>query len=171
MTKLISVLVLSALIPSPAEPRRLTEPQLHALVWCIQQRGADAGSVLPHFNQQNVRIRFHAGQYHPLQLPMGQVISADRDDEVRVGAYGPHERSLVIYDLFLNEKNGALVVDMGIPSRFSRKGNKWQAGDNPGGVATERYMDELVEDFSSQEPTDVPLIGLSTPLKNVSCVR
>jgi hypothetical protein len=94
---------------------------------------------------------------------------ADKDDEVRIGVYGPGEHSLVIYDIYLEEKGGAIKVDLGYPASFSRHRGTWVAGDNPGGMATSLYMSQLLQDFSSQESQVMTLMSLSAPPSNVAC--
>jgi hypothetical protein len=168
MTKMIGVLILAVSL-LPANPsHRLNDSQLHAVVWCIQQKGQGFGSPLPNFNEQTIRFRYHTGQY-TFQFPDGQKMVADKDDEMRIGIYGPNEHLLVIYDIFLEEKGGAIKVDLGYPASFSRHRGKWVAGDNPGGMATSLYMSQLLQDFSSQGPQVMTLMNLSTSPSNVVC--
>jgi hypothetical protein len=168
VTKLIGGSILAVFLISPPPSRRLNDSQLHEVVWCIQQKGQDVGSPLPHFNEQTIRFRYHAGQY-PFQFPEGEKMVVDRNDEMRIGIYGPNEHSLVIYNIFLEEKGSAIKVYLGFPASFSKHRNKWMAGDNPGGTTTELYLYRLLQDFSSQEPQVMDLMSLSTPPQNVSC--
>jgi len=170
MTQLIGGIVLAALIASPVPSRRLNEAQLHALLACAQQIGLGLGAPVPHFDEQNIRLRYHAGQ-SVFNDPRGQLVQADGDNEVRIAVYGPSEQSAVIFDLFLEEEKESVVVTVGNPASFSKKGERWIAGDNPGGMATHLYMEQLLKDFSLQKPLMMPLKGLSTQQQNISCVR
>jgi hypothetical protein len=78
VTKLIGGSILAVFLISPPPSRRLNDSQLHEVVWCIQQKGQDVGSPLPHFNEQTIRFRYHAGQY-PYQFPVGEKMVSDMD--------------------------------------------------------------------------------------------
>jgi hypothetical protein len=95
----------------------------------------------------------------------------DRENEVRIAAYGPKENSLIIYDVFLTETNGKFEVQIGNPSSYSKHNGKLVGGDNPGGQATDLYLRELLKEFSAQKPLEMSIRVLSTPPQSCSCVR
>lgn len=170
MTKRLCGMLLFVCILSSAHSQGLDQPQLVKVLSCIRQKGPDIGAALPHFDNESVRFRYHAGEFH-LHFPSGKVISQDRHDEVRMAVYGPNENTLIIYDVFLEEKNGFVVIVLGDPASFSRNNDQWIAGDNPGGMATNLYMKTLVKKFSLQTPYAVPLKSLEMSLQNGSCTR
>ncbi len=170
MTRLILGMVLVALVAFPADSRKLDDLQIHAVLSCIRQKGPEVGSSVPLFDSLNIRFRYHAGQF-PFRYPTGETVQVDRENEVRLAAYGPEENSLIIYDIFLSQKNGGLEVQIGNPSSYVKRNNKLVSGDSPGGQATDLYLRELVREFSLKKPGTMPIRELSSIPEGVSCVR
>jgi len=170
MTRLIQTMALIALVVFPADSRKLDDLQIHAILSCIQQKGPEVGSPVPLFDSLNIRFRYHAGQF-PFRYPTGETVQVDRENEVRFAAYGPDENSLIIYDIFLSQKNGDLEVQSGNPASYVKRNNKLVSGDNPGGQATDLYLRKLVKEFSLKKPGTMPLKELSSIPQGVSCLR
>ena len=165
-----AVILLVSTLPS-AHSQRLEQPQLVQILSCIQQIGPKIGAPLPHFDSEHIRFRYHAGVV-PLRYPSGQVVSQGTQDEVRMAVYGPHESFLIIYDLFLTtKKDGSVAVEIGNPASFVKSDDRWIAGDNPGGMATDLLLRTLVKEFSVQAPHIMGLSDLATSRQCNSCTR
>jgi hypothetical protein len=163
-------LMLIGLALSPLHSRELNDLQTLAVLSCIQQKGQEVGAPIPVFDSENIRFRYHAGQF-PFRYPTGEVVQVDRENEVRIAVYGPQENSFTIYDVFLTEIDGKLEIQIGHPSSYSKHNGKLAAGDNPGGQATDLYLRQLVKRFSVQKPLMLSMRVLSTSLQGCSCVR
>ena len=116
-TRVIAGVISAFLFVAAAPERKLTDAQLHNVLWCIQRKGPEVGAPLPHFDKESVRFRYQDG-LHSFEFG-GHTMTVGKDGEVELGVYGPREHTLTIYDIFLAEEGDKTIVSLGHPSSFS----------------------------------------------------
>jgi hypothetical protein len=82
--------------------------------------------------------------------------------------YGGNDRTASIYDLFL-AKGQSTKVEIGRPATFAKVHGEWKSGDNPGGIATDLYLRDLLKTLSQENATEVSIHSAGSKDAQMSC--
>jgi hypothetical protein len=167
MRNFIRAFFLISIIAPTVKAETLNEIQKSLIIKCLNSKSDETGSPLPTDGHGGTRFRYHFGKFL-FHYPSGEPAEVGRDDEVRIGAYSQDEKSVVIYDVFVSGPPKTPVVEVSTPSTFHRRLGKWMGGDNPGGVAMNLYLVNLLDAFSKQKP-DVISIKTGDELFPANC--
>jgi hypothetical protein len=151
---------------APAQPV-LEKQQLIAIVSCVNSKAKELGTPLPTVRSENVRVRYHLGKYS-FVYPDGSKTYVDRDNELRLVLYGASDRTALIYDLFLT-KEQSTKIEIGRSATFRKVHGKWKSGDNPGGIASDLYLRDLLNTLSQENATEVSIHSVDSNDAQVSC--
>jgi hypothetical protein len=166
MKLLIGIAVGGLALLAQAQPA-LEKQQLTAIVSCVSSKAKELGTPLHTVRSGEVRVRYHLGKYS-FAYPDGTKASVGRDDELRLVLYGTNDSTASIYDLFLS-KGQSTKIEIGRPATFRKVHGEWQSGDNPGGIATDLYLRDLLKTLSQENATEVPIHSVGGNDAQVSC--
>jgi hypothetical protein len=155
MKRLFAAALFGLALLSPSQSN-LEQRQLTMIVSCVNSKSKDLGISLPQPRSGEVRFRYHMGKY-AFAYPDGTMASIGRDDELRLVFYGDNDQKVAIYDVFVATTGQNTKIEIGRPATFQKVNGGWKSGDNPGGVATDLYLRDLLRTLSKDDAITFPL--------------
>jgi len=107
--------------------------RLGNVLYCLQAKMSSIGYAPPRFNARSFRIRYVYGKWSPI----------DEDDELHMVVYGPSERSAILFEVYLQTKDGKQEIFIGEPTTFKKEHGVLVVDELPGGQATLRRIEAL----------------------------
>ncbi len=74
-----------------------------------------------------------------------------------------------MYNVFMKRMEKGLKIELAPPSTFRKVHGAWSSGDNPGGLATDLYLKDLLRRFSMEKALVVDVNFGSKDATNGSC--
>ncbi|MGB7561351.1 MAG: hypothetical protein WBL99_07770 [Candidatus Acidiferrales bacterium] len=112
---------------------------------CLQSKASSFGYPPPRFDARSFRVRYVYGKQSP----------TDEADELHVVVYAAREESATLFEVYLQTKADKQEIFIGDAATLKKQKGRMVIDEIPGGLATARRIEKLIETISHQRAITV----------------